>query len=57
MNSENKSISKSQLDERPTFITGSTIGIGSEIAKGMAEAGASIYINDGVKDVKKSESD
>ena len=53
MNSDNKSISKSQLDTQAAFITASTIGIGSEIAKGMATAGASIYKNDGVKDVQE----
>ena len=51
MNGENKSISKFQLDERVALITGSTRGIGWEIAKGMAEAGASVYINGRVKDV------
>ena len=49
MNGENKSISKFQLDERVALITGSTRGIGWEIAKGMAEAGASVYINGRVK--------
>ena len=51
MNGENKSISKFQLDERVALITGSTRGIGWEIAKGMAEAGASVYINGRVKHV------
>jgi gluconate 5-dehydrogenase len=51
MNGENKSISKFQLNERVALITGSTRGIGWEIAKGMAEAGASVYINGRVKDV------
>ena len=46
-----KYISKFQLDERVALITGSTRGIGWELAKGMAEAGASVYINGRVKDV------
>lgn len=54
MNSENKYISKFQLNERTALITGSTRGIGWEIAKGMAEAGASVYINGRVKDVLDS---
>ena len=54
MNSYNKSISKFQLDDRTALVTGSTRGIGWEIAKGMAEAGASIYINSRVKDVLDS---
>ena len=49
MKIENKSISKFQLHERVALITGSTRGIGWEIAKGMAEAGASVYINGRVK--------
>ena len=44
MKSYNKSISKFQLDERTALVTGSTRGIGWEVAKGMAEAGASVYI-------------
>ena len=51
MNSANKYISKFQLDERAALITGSTRGIGWELAKGMAEAGASVYINGRDKDV------
>ena len=54
MNSENKYTSKFQLNERTALITGSTRGIGWEIAKGMAEAGASVYINGRVKDVLDS---
>ena len=54
MKSYNKSISKFQLDERTALVTGSTRGIGWEIAKGMAEAGASVYINGRVKDVLDS---
>ena len=49
MNSENKSKSKFQLNERVALITGSTRGIGWEIAKGMAEAGATVYLNGRVK--------
>ena len=45
MNSENKNKSKFQLNERVALITGSTRGIGWEIAKGMAGAGATIYLN------------
>ena len=51
MNSENKSISKSQLDERVASITGSTFDIGWEILKRMVEVGALVYKNGGVKDV------
>ena len=54
MKSYNKSISKFHLDERTALVTGSTCGIGWEIAKGMAEAGASVYINGRVKDVLNS---
>ena len=54
MKSNNKSISKFQLDKRTALVTGSTRGIGWEIAKGMAEAGASVYINGRVKDVLDS---
>ena len=39
MNSQNRNMSKFQLKERVALITGSTRGIGSKIAKGMAEAG------------------
>ena len=53
MNSENKSISKSQLDELAASITGSTFGIGYEIEIRMAEAGASVHINDRAKDVQE----
>ena len=55
MNSENKSISKSQLDEQVASITDSTFGIGWEIAKGMADAGAPVYINGRVIDVKEEQ--
>ena len=51
MNSENKSKSKFQLNERVALITGSTRGIGWEIAKGMAEAGATVYLNGRVKNI------
>ena len=51
MNSQNRNMSKFQLKERVALITGSTRGIGWEIAKGMAEAGASVYINGRVKEV------
>ena len=47
----NKYISKFQLNERVALITGSTHSIGWELAKGMAEAGASVYINGRVKNV------
>jgi len=36
---------KFQLKERTVLITGSTRGIGWSIARGMAEAGATVYIN------------
>ena len=45
MNSSNKVTLKFQLKERTALITGSTRGIGWSIAKGMAEAGATVYIN------------
>ena len=51
MNSQYKNMSKFQLNKRVALITGSTRGIGWEIAKGMAEAGASVYINGRVKEV------
>ena len=45
MNSSNKGMLKFQLKERRALITGSTRGIGWSIARGMAEAGATVYIN------------
>ena len=45
MNSFNKGLLKFQLKERTALITGSTRGIGWSIARGMAEAGATVYIN------------
>ena len=45
MNSSNKGLLKFQLKERTALITGSTRGIGWSIARGMAEAGATVYIN------------
>ena len=51
MNGREKNMSKFQLKERVALITGSTRGRGWEIAKGMAESGASVYINGRVKDV------
>lgn len=51
MNSENKIKSKFQLNKRVALITGSTRGIGWEIAKGMAEAGAKVYLNGRVKNI------
>ena len=51
MNSQNKNMSKFQLNERVALITGSTRGIGWEIAKGMAEAGATVYLNGRVKNI------
>ena len=45
MNSSNKGMLKFQLKERTALITGSTRGIGWSIARGMAEAGATVYIN------------
>ena len=45
MNSFNKGMLKFQLKERTALITGSTRGIGWSIARGMAEAGATVYIN------------
>ena len=51
MKSDNKYISKFQLNERAALITGSTRGVGWELAKRIAEAGASVYIHGRVKDV------
>ena len=51
MNSQNKNMSKFQLNERVALITGSTRGIGWEIARGMAEAGATVYLNGCVKKI------
>ena len=45
MNSSNKGMLKFQLKERTALITGSTRGIGWSIARGMAEAGATVFIN------------
>ncbi len=45
MNSFNKVSLNFQLKERTALITGSTRGIGWSIARGMAEAGATVYIN------------
>ena len=45
MNSSSKGMLKFQLKERMALITGSTRGIGWSIARGMAEAGATVYIN------------
>ena len=42
---------KFQLNDRVALITGSTRGIGWEVAKGMAEAGASVYVNGRVKKI------
>ena len=45
MNSSSKGMLKFRLKERMALITGSTRGIGWSIARGMAEAGATVYIN------------
>ena len=45
MNSSNKGMLKFQLKEKTALITGATRGIGWSIARGMGEAGATVYIN------------
>ena len=54
MNGEINNMVNFLLNERVALITGSTRGIGWELEKGMAEAGASVYINGRVKDVLDS---
>ena len=51
MNSENNNMVKFQLNDRVALITGSTRGIGWEVAKGVAVAGASVYVNGRVKNI------
>ena len=45
MNRLNKDVSKFRLDGQTALITGSTRGIGWEIARGMAESGSTVYVN------------
>ena len=45
MNRSNKDVSKFRLDGQAALITGSTRGIGWAIARGMAETGATVYVN------------
>ncbi len=45
MKRSNKEVSKFQLNGQAALITGSTRGIGRAIAWGMAESGATVYVN------------
>ena len=45
MNRSNKDVSKFRLYGQAALISGSTRGIGWAIARGMAESGASVYVN------------
>ena len=51
MNRLNKDVSKFRLDGQAALVTGSTRGIGWEIARGMAEYGSTVYVNGRDKEV------